>query len=71
MVLAGISAVLVDLCDGDLHRGVVLGLDDSVGGRALSWDVAVLCISYCGSEIWGKREAGLTDLRVRRVRFPW
>ena len=38
-VLAGVSAVLVDLCDGDLDRSVVLGLDDTVGCAALAWDV--------------------------------
>ena len=41
MVLAGdLTAVLVDLGDGDLDGGVVLGLDDAVGGRALPGDVA-------------------------------
>lgn len=32
-------AILIDLSDVDLDRGVVLGLDDSVGSRALSWNV--------------------------------
>jgi hypothetical protein len=41
LVLAGVSAVLVDLADGDLDGCVVLGLDDAVGGAALAWDVAV------------------------------
>lgn len=40
LVLAGVAAVLVDLADGDLDGGVVLGLDDAVGGRALAGDVA-------------------------------
>ncbi|KAF3170100.1 hypothetical protein TWF751_006916 [Orbilia oligospora] len=40
-VFAGGTAVLVDLGDRDLDGCVVLGLDDTVGGRALSWDVAV------------------------------
>ena len=39
LVLAGVAAVLVDLCDADLHRGVVLGLDDAAGGAALAGDV--------------------------------
>lgn len=39
LVLASGTAVLVDLCDGKLDGGVVLGLDDAVGGRALAWDV--------------------------------
>ena len=47
MVLAGdLTAVLVNLSDGDLDGGVVLGLDDAVGGRALPGDVArwgILC----------------------------
>jgi hypothetical protein len=38
LVLAGVATVLVDLADGDLHGGVVLGLDDAVGGAALAWD---------------------------------
>lgn len=41
VVLAGDgTAVLVNLGNGDLDRTVVLGLDDSVGGRALAGDVA-------------------------------
>ena len=47
VVLAGdLTAVLVNLGDGDLDGGVVLGLDDAVGGRALPGDVArwgILC----------------------------
>lgn len=35
------TSVLVDLGDGNLHRTVILGLDDSVGGRAFSGDVAI------------------------------
>ena len=45
LVLAGVAAVLVDLGDGELHRGVVLGLDDAVGCAALAWDVPVGCVS--------------------------
>ena len=41
MALACESTVLINLSDGDLNRCVVLGLDDSVGCAALSWDVAV------------------------------
>lgn len=41
VVLAGDgTAVLVNLGDADLDGAVVLGLDDAVGGRALSGDVA-------------------------------
>src|ERR1700761_1040359 len=36
VVLAGVPAILIDLCNGDLHRGVVLGFDDAVGCRALA-----------------------------------
>lgn len=39
LVLTGVTAVLVNLSDGDLHRGVILGLNDAVGCAALSWDV--------------------------------
>ena len=41
LVLSGVAAVLVNLADGDLDRGVVLGLDDAVGGAALAWDQTV------------------------------
>lgn len=42
VVLAGDgTARLVDLGNGDLNGGVVLGLDDAVGGRALAGDVAI------------------------------
>jgi hypothetical protein len=40
LVLAGVTAVLVNLADGELHGGVVVGLDDAVGGAALAGDVA-------------------------------
>lgn len=33
------TSLLVDLSNVDLDRTVVLSLDDSVGGRALSWHV--------------------------------
>lgn len=33
------SALLVNVGDVDLDGGVVLGLDDSVGSRTLSWNV--------------------------------
>jgi len=35
------TAVLVDLGDGNLNRGVILGLDDAVRGAALARDVTV------------------------------
>lgn len=42
VVLAGDSAArLVNLGDRDLNGGVVLGLNDAVGGRALAGDVAI------------------------------
>lgn len=41
VVLAGVAAVLVNLADGDLDRGVVVGLDDAVGGAALAGHVAI------------------------------
>ena len=41
LVLAGVAAVLVNLANGELDRGVVVGLDDAVGGAALAGDVAV------------------------------
>lgn len=41
LVLAGVAAVLVNLADGELDGGVVVGLDDAVGGAALAGHVAV------------------------------
>ena len=41
VVLAGVATVLVNLADGDLDGGVVVGLDDAVGGAALAGHVAV------------------------------
>lgn len=41
LVVTGVAAVLVNLADGDLDRGVILGLDDAVGGAALAWDQTV------------------------------
>jgi hypothetical protein len=35
------------LCDADLHRSVVLCLDDAVRGRALAWDVEVDELTAC------------------------
>jgi hypothetical protein len=42
VVLASVASVVVDLCDGDLDRGVVLGLDDAVCGGALAGDVTIV-----------------------------
>ena len=33
LVVPGVAAVLVNLADAELDRGVVLGLDDASGGR--------------------------------------
>lgn len=45
LVLASCAAGLVDLSDGDLHRAVVVGLDDAVGCAALAGDVPVYLVS--------------------------
>lgn len=41
LALAGVAAVLVNLANGELDRGVVVGLDDAVGGAALAGHVAI------------------------------
>lgn len=41
LALTGEATRLIDLSNGDLNGCVVLGLDNSVGSAALSWDVAV------------------------------
>jgi hypothetical protein len=39
-VLASIAAVFVDFAHRNLNRGVIFGLDDTVGCRALARDIA-------------------------------
>lgn len=41
LVFARVPAVLIHLSNRDLHRGVVLGRDQAVGGTALPRDIAV------------------------------
>ena len=53
LVLASVSAILIDFADGELDRGVVLGFDDAVGGGAFAGDVAGMEISGCGSAAGG------------------
>lgn len=40
-LLSGHLSLVVDLDDADLDRGVILGSDQTVGGRALAGDVKV------------------------------
>lgn len=49
----GELSLLVDLSDVDLDRGVVLGRDEAVGGRALAGDVKVdnLALQVVGSAL--------------------
>ena len=54
----GVAAVLVNLSDGDLHGGMVFGLDDAVGRRALAsgGGVSVWFLGVCfavGLQNWG------------------
>lgn len=56
MVLARVAAAVVDLADGDLHRGVVLGFDDAVRRRAFAGDVAGVGRGVWVS--WGGLEGG-------------
>lgn len=54
LVLAGVATVLVNLADGELDGGVVVGLDDAVGGAALAGHVAVGVVSFvilCEKEV--------------------
>lgn len=41
LVVPGVAAVLVNLADAQLDRGVVLGPDDASGSRAFAGDVEV------------------------------
>lgn len=41
LVLAGSASILINLCDGDLNGSVVLGLDDTVGCAAFTWNVKI------------------------------
>lgn len=46
LVLTGVAAVLVNLANGELDRGVVVGLDDAVGGAALAGHVTVEVVRF-------------------------
>jgi len=46
LVLAGVATVLVNLAHGDLHRGVVFGFDDAVGGGAFAGDVEINDLAF-------------------------
>ena len=78
LVLASVPAVLVHLCDRDLHAGVVLGLDDAVGRRALARDVTVSFVSSCrmvnapqaGRLLPGGIGATRTGRQARHVHSP-
>ena len=53
MVLAGVPAILVNFGNADLHGGVVLGLDDAIGGTAFARhvevdDFSLLVLHFCG-----------------------
>lgn len=55
LVLAGVSAVLVNLGDLDLYRGVVLGGYEAVGRAALAGDVTISggwTVSLCYFRVW-------------------
>ncbi|MBY8978612.1 hypothetical protein KHP62_22695, partial [Rhodobacteraceae bacterium NNCM2] len=63
LVLAGSASVLVNLCDGDLDGSVVLGLDDTVGGAALTWNVKInefsLVVFHFCDLLVGEKKKGL------------
>lgn len=72
LVLASGTAVLVDLGDGKLDGGVVLGLDDAVGGRALAWDVTGgNYVSEPFSDEVHRFGQSRTGRRALRVRSPF
>lgn len=58
LALACESTVLINLSDGDLDGCVILGLDDSVGGAALSWDVAVCVKLWLAKKVLQNDPAG-------------
>lgn len=73
-VLAGVAAVLVNVADGDLHRGVVVGLDDAVGSAAFAGDVASSIVSLLFFLKFSKRyfnEGGPTDRQSLPFRSPF
>ncbi|PKX88228.1 uncharacterized protein P174DRAFT_434355 [Aspergillus novofumigatus IBT 16806] len=41
LVITGVATVLINLADGDLDGGVVVGPDDVVSGAALAVDAAI------------------------------
>lgn len=81
LVLARVTAVLINLADGDLYAGVVLGFDDAVCGAAFAGDIAVTVeMSLDAFILWilwyplGSRNrclGQLTDRRFLPSRSPW
>ena len=65
------AAVLVDLGDGDLNRGVILRLDDAVGRRALPRDVAKQAGSVHRVAPEFNSNGSRTGRQFRRDRSPW
>lgn len=65
-VLAGVAAGLVNLSDRDLDGRVVLGLDDTVGSAALTWDVAIVGSACLFRGVFRKGDGG-TAMERRRV----
>lgn len=63
-VLAGVAAVLVNVADGDLHRGVVIGLDDAVGSAAFAGDVASSIVSLL---FFSKFQRGISTRGDRQI----
>ena len=71
LVLAGCAAVVVDLCDGDLHRAVVVGLDDTVGCAALAGDVPIQLVFHGQDLQMGGFNSIRTSPRSLHVRSPF
>ena len=40
LIFASVTTVLVNLANGDLHGGVVVGFNNAIGGAAFAGDVA-------------------------------
>jgi hypothetical protein len=85
LVLAGVTAVLVDLANAELDTGVVFGFDDAVGRAAFAGDVAsknnmsdlspsqdFLVVSQGKTNVSTiARRAVLTDRQSLPFRSPW
>lgn len=53
LVFARVPSIFVHFADGDLHRGVVFGFDDAIGGGAFAGNVATADVNGWDTALTG------------------